>query len=45
MDIWLIGAGGGVSLSCNWCSVVVFHGSMVNWRRGQDSVCYENYLV
>ena len=34
MDIWLIGGGGGVSLSCNWCSVVVFHGSMVNWRRG-----------
>ena len=26
-------------------SVVVLYGSMVNWRRGQGSVCHENYLV
>ena len=33
MDLWSIGGGGRVSLSWKLFGVMVFHGSMVNWRR------------
>ena len=35
-DLWSIG-GGGMGPVCT--GVVVFHRSMVNWRRGWGSVC------
>ena len=35
----------GICALCYMCSVVVFHGYMVDWRRGLGSVCHENYLL